>query len=119
MGDIFDVTAGKDYYGKGSAYGVFAGRDASVSFITGVFTDDEADKGLETVNLDELSGLLTWHEFYRDHGTYTFVGHFVDHRYYDEDGSPTHEMQTTLERIETVKEIQKSKVKRRPASSTN
>ena len=29
LGDVFDVTAGHGFYGKGGAYGVFAGKDAS------------------------------------------------------------------------------------------
>ena len=29
LGDVFDVTKGKGFYGKGRAYGIFAGQDAS------------------------------------------------------------------------------------------
>ena len=34
-GEVFDVSAGKKFYGKGKGYGGFVGRDASRAFVTG------------------------------------------------------------------------------------
>lgn len=39
-GSIYDVTAGKNYYGKGGMYGFFSGKDASRGFVTGCFDTD-------------------------------------------------------------------------------
>lgn len=39
-GTIYDVSAGKNYYGPGGMYGFFSGRDASRAFITGCFDSD-------------------------------------------------------------------------------
>lgn len=36
-GEIFDVTAGRPYYGKGGGYSFFSGRDASRAYTTGCF----------------------------------------------------------------------------------
>ena len=37
-GDVFDVSAGRMHYRKGSPYHNLAGRDASRAFVTGCFT---------------------------------------------------------------------------------
>ena len=37
-GEVYDVSAGQRYYGKGQAYHGLVGRDASRAFITGDFT---------------------------------------------------------------------------------
>eukprot|EP00980_Cylindrotheca_fusiformis_P022287 scaffold9176_cov129-Cylindrotheca_fusiformis.AAC.11 len=44
LGEVYDVTAGRDYYGPGASYNMLASRDSSVPFITGTFTLEEADK---------------------------------------------------------------------------
>ena len=35
LGQVYDVTEGKQYYGKGEGYQGFAGRDASKAFVSG------------------------------------------------------------------------------------
>lgn len=37
-GEVFDVSPGQRYYGKGKAYEGLVGKDASRAFITGDFT---------------------------------------------------------------------------------
>ncbi|KAI5652352.1 hypothetical protein M9H77_29539 [Catharanthus roseus] len=36
---VFDVSKGKSHYGAGGGYNHFAGRDASLAFVSGNFTD--------------------------------------------------------------------------------
>lgn len=35
LGEVFDVSAGPEYYGKEGGYSFFAGRDASAAYVTG------------------------------------------------------------------------------------
>ena len=37
LGEVYDVSEGTEYYAPGKSYGAFAGRDASVPFVTGKF----------------------------------------------------------------------------------
>lgn len=46
LGQVYDVSSGKDYYGEGSPYHIFIGRDASASFVTGNFTEAGAKQSL-------------------------------------------------------------------------
>lgn len=39
LGQVFDVTKGKEHYGKGGGYGFFSGRDGTRAFVTGDFTE--------------------------------------------------------------------------------
>lgn len=39
-GSVYDVSAGKRFYGPGGMYSFFAGRDASRAFVTGCFEED-------------------------------------------------------------------------------
>jgi hypothetical protein len=94
MGDVFDVSAGAHHYEPGASYGAFAGKDATVCYCTGIFTAEQAKKGTEIIPLKQLSALIEWQDFYMRHETYQFVGHLVDHRYYDENGNPTQRMDT-------------------------
>lgn len=44
LGEVYDVTEGRDYYGPGESYNKLASRDSSVPFVTGTFTPEEAEK---------------------------------------------------------------------------
>ena len=60
LGEVYDVTDGKKYYGEGSPYNIFLGRDASASFVTGNFTEEgsrqsllELDPPIKLTQLDD------------------------------------------------------------------
>lgn len=50
-GTIFDVSAGRNTYGPGGSYAVFAGRDATRAFVTGCFLEDRTSdlRGAEEI----------------------------------------------------------------------
>lgn len=78
QGTVFDVTAGKGFYGPGGPYENFAGRDASRglalnSFDAGVLTGlDEPMDLLEGLSAEELESLLNWKSHFTN--KYTVVG---------------------------------------------
>ncbi|KAJ3217868.1 hypothetical protein HDU67_007154 [Dinochytrium kinnereticum] len=81
-GRVYDVTAGKGFYGPGGMYGNFAGRDASrglakESFDKEMLTDPEGsiDK-LEDLMADEWEALKGWAGFFQ--GKYNHVGFLVE-----------------------------------------
>ncbi|MBT8468739.1 MAG: cytochrome b5 domain-containing protein [Deltaproteobacteria bacterium] len=63
-GQVYDVTRGRDFYGPGGPYGMFAGKDctralAKVSFDAELFTGD-----IDGLELDELDKLEEWIEMF-------------------------------------------------------
>ncbi|KAF9317721.1 hypothetical protein BG003_000400 [Podila horticola] len=72
-GEVFDVTAGRPYYGKGGGYGFFSGRDASRAYTTGCFQTHLTHdlRGLTPAQLADIDG---WANFYRNHAKYFKVG---------------------------------------------
>lgn len=111
LGEVYDVSAGVNHYAPGSSYGAFAGRDASVPFVTGKFTAEEAAKSTAVLKTSELPGLAEWRDFYRTHPTYKFVGKLIDPRYYDENGEPTSDMMDLQRRIQEGRAEQAVKAK--------
>jgi predicted heme/steroid binding protein len=91
LGEVYDVSSGAKFYGEGGPYGIFAGRDGSVPFITGTFTPEEALKGLDVLDSHQLNSLDNWRKSYEDNEKYPFVG-LLDGRLYDKDGNPTEEL---------------------------
>ncbi|CAG8551704.1 cytochrome b5 [Rhizophagus irregularis] len=75
-GEVFDVTAGKHYYGKGGGYNFFAGKDASRAYITGCF-ETHLTHDLRGLTHQQIKDLENWAGFYRDHHTYYKVGRVV------------------------------------------
>ena len=103
LGEVYDVTAGKSYYGKGKSYGAFAGTDCTVCYVSGIFTADEAAKHTDEISDDMLPGVLDWVSFYGTHDSYKFVGYLVDPRFYDEKGEPTDNLIGLRKRISSLK----------------
>jgi hypothetical protein len=101
LGEVYDVTTGRDYYAAGSSYGSFSGTDCSVCFVSGVFTKEEGDKDMDQIPTNQLPALMDWRNFYAGHQTYKFVGYLLDDRFYDEHGKPTPKMLTLRERVKT------------------
>ena len=74
-GQVYDVTRGRDFYGPGGPYGMFAGKDctralAKVSFDAALFTGD-----IDGLRPDELDKLEEWIEMFE--GKYRRVGRLL------------------------------------------
>lgn len=87
LGDVFDVTTGGKFYGKGESYEHFAGRDGTRAFSTGDSEGEGLTDDVDGLSLDALQGIEGWHSFYVAHATYFQVGRVVG-RYYDARGEP-------------------------------
>ncbi|CDH57612.1 cytochrome b5 [Lichtheimia corymbifera JMRC:FSU:9682] len=72
-GDVYDVTAGRGWYGHVSSYGHFAGRDAARAYVTGCFKD-HLTHDLRGLSEAQIKGVEHWKKFYANHHTYYKVG---------------------------------------------
>lgn len=88
MSQVYDVTAGDQYYGDNGPYSVFVGVDANVPFITGNFTKEEAARPITDLDKNQLMSLQSWAEFYEKEDKYPFVG-LLKGDLYDDSGKPT------------------------------
>ena len=75
-GHVYDVTRGRDFYGPGGPYGMFAGKDctralAKVSFDVEMFTGD-----IDGLEPDELDKLEEWIEMFE--GKYRRIGRLLE-----------------------------------------
>jgi predicted heme/steroid binding protein len=112
LGEVYDVSKGTSYYVEGAGYSIFAGRDGSVPFITGTFTPEEAEKGLDALTADQLFNLDTWREFYEKEDRYPFVG-LLEGSMFNKDGNPTNEMIAARKQIAEAKVVSDERKKRR------
>ncbi|KAM9347945.1 neuferricin [Symphorus nematophorus] len=86
LGQVFDVQKGHKHYGPGGAYHFMTGRDASLAFITGDFTEGGLTDDVSSLSPLQVMALYDWLAFYqRD---YQAVG-LVIGRFYSETGQPT------------------------------
>lgn len=102
MANVFDVSAGPEYYSEDGPYRVFVARDGNVPFVSGVFNAEEAEKPLSSLKPHELSNLEHWLQFYVDEDKYPFIG-LLEGSLYDKDGNPTEEMKLVQDKIAFVK----------------
>ncbi|XP_034950260.1 neuferricin [Chelonus insularis] len=85
LGQVFDVSKGKEYYEKGSTYHAFTGRDASMAFLTGDFTEAGLTDDISSLKNSEAASLHNWLKTY--HEKYIYKGKLIG-RFYDENGKP-------------------------------
>lgn len=86
LGQVFDVSKGKEHYGPGGGYGFFSGRDGSRAFVSGEFNEAGLVDDVSGLSSQDYIGLQEWVEFY--HKDYTYVGKLVGN-FYDADGKET------------------------------
>ncbi|TRY61072.1 hypothetical protein TCAL_05706 [Tigriopus californicus] len=89
VGQVFDVSKGKDYYGPGGGYSFFTATDGSRAFVTGQFDADGLVDDVSGLSGQDYLGLQEWTEFY--HKDYTFVGKLIG-RFYSDNGEETVEL---------------------------
>ncbi|XP_008559280.1 neuferricin [Microplitis demolitor] len=100
LGQVFDVTKGEQYYGKGNTYHAFVGRDASQAFITGDFTEKGLTDDLSSLTNAQAKSLDNWLKSY--HEKYQYKGKLVG-KFYDQYGVETlefHNFKTKVSKAE-------------------
>ena len=87
MGRVFDVSAGREFYEPGAGYECFAGRDASLAFVTGDFAGDRTDDvgALSGKQLAELAGWVNG----TYHAKYAYLGVLGGGYFFDANGRET------------------------------
>ncbi|XP_035290329.1 neuferricin isoform X1 [Anguilla anguilla] len=95
LGQVFDVSRGREHYGPGGGYHLFAGKDASRAFVTGDFSETGQTDDLSGLSPEQIVALFDWLAFYQKE--YKPVGRLIG-RYYSENGEPT----TALREVEEV-----------------
>lgn len=75
-GSVYDVTNGRDFYGPGSPYHCFSGRDATRAFVTGCLDKfDELTYDLRGLDYEEAKqSVKEWQNFYSLNPQYWYVG---------------------------------------------
>ncbi|KAJ8601403.1 hypothetical protein CTAYLR_005024 [Chrysophaeum taylorii] len=77
-GRVYDVTAGRAFYGEGRPYNAFVGRDATRAFALGCTAPRCISSSTDGLNEAQLKEIDRWIELYETHDKYTFVGTLVD-----------------------------------------
>jgi len=86
LGEVFDVSPGRQHYGPGGGYAFFSGRDGSRAYVSGDFTPQGLTDDVAGLSGQDYIGLDDWLQFYRK--DYQPAGRLVG-RYYDEAGRET------------------------------
>lgn len=112
IGKVYDVSAGTEYYGPEGPYHVFVGRDAPVPFVSGVFTDEEAAKPWDALEVKQHGSLLSWMDFYKNEEKYPLIG-VVQGAFYNGQGQPLPELQRVAEAMSIALQEQKRREEER------
>ena len=118
LGRVYNVDKGRRHYTIGSGYNVFAGRDSTPSFVTGLFSREKATDNVKGMTPEDMLGIKDWLDFYRR--DYTYVGKLIG-RYYDHDGNPTQalkEAKVLIKEGQRLKKLQEDENKRFPGCNS-
>ena len=74
-GSVYDVTRGRDFYGPGGPYGMFAGRDCTRALAKMSFDEELFIGNIEGLEPEELDQLEEWIEMFE--GKYRRVGRLL------------------------------------------
>lgn len=100
LGKVFDVTDGKRFYAKGGSYSFFAGRDASRSFATGEFEEENLTDDVTDLEPEQVAAIKEWQtQFERQ---YKYLGKVVG-RFYDAAGKATPALKKVKEKLQKAK----------------
>lgn len=108
IGEVFDVTKGKDHYGKEGGYKFFTGIDGSRAFITGKFDKDGLIDDIKGLDPQSYLGLKDWLEFYRE--DYIYVGKVVGY-FYGPDGEEREGVQVFKEGVKNGEKDKENEAK--------
>ncbi|GFH59113.1 hypothetical protein CTEN210_15589 [Chaetoceros tenuissimus] len=103
LGEVYDVSTGKDFYAAGSGYSYFAGKDGTVAFFSGEFEDTTEKKNILDYKPNQIAAMEEWRAFYEDHETYFFVGK-LEGDFYDSKGHPTQYLNDIKEKLNIKEE---------------
>uniref|UniRef100_A0A3Q1F8S3 Neuferricin n=1 Tax=Acanthochromis polyacanthus TaxID=80966 RepID=A0A3Q1F8S3_9TELE len=118
LGQVFDVSRGHKHYGPGGAYHVMAGKDASLAFITGDFTESGLIDDVSSLSPLQVVALYDWLAFYqRDYRT---VGVVIG-QFYSDTGQPTQallQVEASLAEGQRIKAQSEAEMVRFPACNS-
>lgn len=75
-GYVYDVTRGRDFYGPGGPYGMFAGKDCTRALAKVSFDEELFTGNTEGLDPDELDKLEEWVEMFE--GKYRRLGKLLN-----------------------------------------
>jgi len=74
-GDVFDVSSAKDFYGEGSGYHCFAGREASRAMAKLSFEESElSNPDINDLSKFEQNQLEEWYDKFKHYRSYPVIG---------------------------------------------
>lgn len=78
-GTVFDVSAGRDFYGPEGPYSKFSGRECGIALAKMSFDDQHLDdvKGCETLNFGEKTQLEEWYQKFKYYRAYPVKGRLI------------------------------------------
>lgn len=79
---IFDVASGLAFYGPGSGYHLFAGRDATYGLSTSCLDPEKQDGDISTLTASQKDTHIQWYEKYS--AKYPIVGFLVPDDYVEQ-----------------------------------
>jgi predicted heme/steroid binding protein len=115
LGEVYDVTEGKQYYGKGEGYAGFAGKDGTAAFVTGEFNEKGLTSDVSDFTPEQMMGVNHWKEFYHNSTKYFKVGLLVG-RHFGAGGKPTADRLKAIEKIQAGANLEKEKEERKKAN---